>query len=140
MENGADADVAEIRTVLVVDDEPAVLEVTGEMLDALGFSVVSCDSGQKAVELFERQYPQIDLAIIDLTMPDMGGGETFERLRQIDPTLKVILSSGYGREGQANDLVWRGCNGFIQKPYNLRDLSGKINEVRSSFVDKFQKQ
>ena len=120
------------RMVLVVDDEPMVLEVTGDMLAVLGFSALLCASGQQAIELFERRHPQIDLAIIDLTMPDMDGAETIRRLRQIDPSLKVILSSGYGRERLAVDILGPECDAFIQKPYSLDALSSKIKDTLSA--------
>jgi CheY-like chemotaxis protein len=62
-------------------------------------------------------------------MPDMGGGETYDRLREIDPDIKVLLSSGYSIDGQAQTILSRGCNGFIQKPFNLKDLSQKMREI-----------
>jgi DNA-binding NarL/FixJ family response regulator len=62
-------------------------------------------------------------------MPEMGGGETYDRLKEINPNVKVLLSSGYSIEGQANEIIKRGCDGFIQKPFRMRLLSRKIREV-----------
>jgi len=67
--------------------------------------------------------------ILDMIMPDMGGGETYERLKKIDPAVKVLLSSGYGIESEVKELLKRGCDGFIQKPFDLAQLSQKIGEV-----------
>ena len=64
-----------------------------------------------------------------MIMPDMGGGETYDKLKEINPDIKVLLSSGYSVDGQAKDILERGCDGFIQKPYNAGKLSKKIWEV-----------
>jgi len=69
--------------------------------------------------------------ILDMIMPDMGGGQTFDRLREIDPHIRVLLSSGYSIDGRAQEILNRGCNGFLQKPFNLQELSVKIREVLS---------
>ena len=70
-----------------------------------------------------------DLIILDMIMPDMGGGETFDRLKEIDPGIKVLLSSGYSINGQATEILDRGCKGFIQKPFNIQQLSLRIREA-----------
>jgi CheY-like chemotaxis protein len=66
---------------------------------------------------------------MDMIMPGMGGGETFDRLKQINPHIKVLLSSGYSISGQASQIMERGCNGFIQKPFNIKQLSAKLREI-----------
>ena len=65
-------------------------------------------------------------------MPEMSGGETFDRLREINPDLKVLLSSGYSLDGEANEILNRGCNGFIQKPFSIKELSKKVREILDS--------
>jgi PAS domain S-box-containing protein len=120
------------KTVLVVDDEPFVLEVTAELLTALGFVALACSSGAEAIRTFEENRERIDLVLLDLTMPAMGGGETFDRLRGIDDKVKVLLCSGYGQDSQAEEILSRGCNGFIQKPYNLETLEAKIKQIVST--------
>jgi two-component system cell cycle sensor histidine kinase/response regulator CckA len=67
--------------------------------------------------------------ILDMIMPDMGGGETFDKLRKINPRAKVLLSSGYSISGKASEILERGCNGFIQKPFDIKKLSVKVREI-----------
>jgi DNA-binding NtrC family response regulator len=69
------------------------------------------------------------MIILDMIMPDMGGSEVYEKIRKIDPEVKILLSSGYSIDGQATEILKKGCNGFIQKPFNLKDFSKKIREV-----------
>jgi len=76
-----------------------------------------------------RQREEIDLVILDLIMPGMDGGQTFERIREIAPQLAVLLSSGYAVNGKATDILARGADGFIQKPFNLNELSEKVRTV-----------
>ncbi len=64
-----------------------------------------------------------------MIMPDMGGGETYDRMKEINPDIKVLLSSGYGIDGQATEIVERGCDGFIQKPFDMKQLSKKIRQI-----------
>ena len=120
------------KSVLVVDDEKIVLAVTVELLETLGFNVLACGSGAEAIRVFEKNRDRIDLVLLDLTMPDMGGGETFDRLRRIDSQVKVLLCSGYGQESRADEILKRGCNGFIQKPYKIDLLGSKISHIISS--------
>jgi CheY-like chemotaxis protein len=86
-------------------------------------------SGREALDLFQRNSNKIDLVIMDMIMPGMGGGETFDRLRNINPNVKVLLSSGYSVDGQATKILRRGCDGFIQKPFNLNQLAEKIGKI-----------
>ena len=69
------------------------------------------------------------MVLLDMAMPDMGGGETYDKMKAVNPGVKVLLSSGYSREGEATEILNRGCNGFIQKPFNIRELSQKIREI-----------
>jgi DNA-binding NarL/FixJ family response regulator len=82
--------------------------------------------------LYDTHRNSIDLVVLDLIMPGMGGGDTFDELKKIDPDVKVLLSSGYCIDGQAREILNRGCRGFIQKPYNMEALSQKINDILTS--------
>ena len=117
------------ETILLVDDEEIIIEVGKRMLDALGYTVITAGSGQEAVELFSDHRGRVDLVILDMVMPDMGGSQTFDRLKSIDSGVRVLLSSGYSLEGQAAKILNRGCRGFIQKPFRIEQLSHKVREV-----------
>jgi CheY-like chemotaxis protein len=106
-----------------------ILDVGCELLEELGYTVLSALSGGEALEIFQKNSNKIDLVIMDMIMPGMGGGETFDHLRDINPDIKVLLSSGYSVDGQATKILRRGCNGFIQKPFNLNQLSEKIGKI-----------
>jgi CheY-like chemotaxis protein len=115
--------------IMLVDDEEMVAEVGQKMLQKLGYRVILAQSGQKAIQIFEKLHSRIDLVILDMIMPEMGGSETFDHLKAIGPDIKVLLSSGYAIDGQASQIMERGCNGFIQKPFSLRHFSQKIREI-----------
>ncbi|MCK4835476.1 MAG: response regulator, partial [Candidatus Aminicenantes bacterium] len=117
------------ETILLVDDEEIVIEVVGQILESLGYEVLLAHGGQEAIETYWAKKTQIDLVILDLVMPKMSGSVTYERLRGIDPKVNVLLSSGYSVDGQASELLKRGCNGFIQKPFNNKELSKKIRDI-----------
>jgi CheY-like chemotaxis protein len=120
-------------TVLLVDDENMIIEVGRKILEKIGYRVLTAGSGQEALDLYMHHQEQIDVVILDMIMPGMGGGVTFERLKQIDGRVKVILSSGYSINGQAKDIMDRGCSGFIQKPFAMEELSLKVREVLEQF-------
>ncbi|MCJ7830131.1 MAG: response regulator, partial [Desulfobacterales bacterium] len=126
---GSEKVVSGQGTVLLVDDEVTIIEVTREMLQKLGYRVLSAGGGKEAVALFEANQGRIDLVILDMIMPEMGGGETFDQIKRINPEVKVLLSSGYSMKGEAEKILRRGCSGFIQKPYRLEQLSEKISEI-----------
>ena len=109
-------------TILVVDDEPIVRSVTERILARAGYDVLLAGDGLEALALLDAHRPQVSLVLLDLTMPELGGEETFERLRARWPDLPVVFSSGYSVEGALGDLLDRGVVGYIQKPYSLDDL------------------
>jgi PAS domain S-box-containing protein len=117
------------ETILLVDDQDAVLKVGEVLLQKLGYIVYSAKSGEEALILYEQDKDKIDLVILDMVMPIMGGEETYAGLKKINPQVRVILSSGYSLNGQAVGIMNKGCNGFIQKPFNIGELSKKIREV-----------
>jgi len=123
------------ETILLVDDEDMIIEVGTELLREMGYHVLIARSGREAIEIVSEAYRSDpistapDLVILDMIMPDMSGGETYDRLKKISPGIRVLLSSGYSIDGQATDILERGCNGFIQKPFNIEQLSQKIREM-----------
>jgi PAS domain S-box-containing protein len=118
-------------TILVVDDEPFILASLQDMLRELGYTVRVANGGLAALEIFDTYKDPIDLVILDMIMPDMGGGETFDLIKAKRPEVKVILSSGYSMNQLAEEILSRGCNGFLQKPFNLSKLSQMVSVVLS---------
>ena len=117
------------ETILLVDDEEAILDVTKELLEILGYKAIVANSGEEAIEIYKGKKDFIDLVILDMVMPRMSGAETFNVLKSINPEIKLILSSGYSLNGQAITLLNLGCRAFIQKPFSIKDISIKIREL-----------
>ena len=113
----------------MVDDEKMILDVGQEILEILGYEVLVATNGEAALELYRAHADKIDLVILDLIMPGMDGREIYTRLKEINPAARVLLSSGYSINGEAADIIEMGCDGFIQKPYNMGDLSTKVREI-----------
>ena len=116
-------------TVLLVDDEEVILKVGQELLEAMGYRVLIARDGKEAVEVYKENRDDIDIVVLDMVMPNMGGGEAYDRMKEINPDVKVLLSSGYSIDGQATEILERGCNAFIQKPFDAKQLFQKIREV-----------
>jgi PAS domain S-box-containing protein len=117
------------ETVLLVDDEAMILDVGERMLGKLGYKVFTARDGREAIAVFRKYPDKFDAIILDMIMPKMGGGETFDRIKKMKPDIKVLLSSGYSINGQASEILNRGCNGFIQKPFNLQNLSQNLRSI-----------
>jgi two-component system cell cycle sensor histidine kinase/response regulator CckA len=120
------------ETILLVDDEVMILEVAQQILQSLGYTVYTANSGQAALDTYDRHREAIDMVILDMIMPGLSGRETYRRLKAINSELKVLLSSGYSLNGEAQDILDSGCNGFIHKPFNLMQLSVKVREILGS--------
>ncbi len=117
------------ETVLIVDDEEIVVGVGKQMLEKLGYSVLIARSGQEAVDVYKNSPDDVDLVLLDMIMPGIEAGDTYDKLKAINPAIKVLLSSGYGFDQKASAIIDRGCNGFIQKPFNMKILEDKIGEI-----------
>jgi CheY-like chemotaxis protein len=116
-------------TILVVEDDDAVLDACGSMLSMLQYTPICVSSGEAAVDIFRRRRSEIDLVVLDLVLNDLSGSEVFDRIRTIDPEARVLLASGYSLEGEAAGLLERGCNDFIQKPFTMEQLSLKLERL-----------
>lgn len=116
-------------TILLVDDEEMILDIGSQILERLGYSVKIARGGEEAIEFYREDPGSIDMVILDMIMPDLSGSETYDFLKRTNAEVKVLLSSGYSLESRAKDILDRGCNGFIQKPFNIKELSHKIREV-----------
>ena len=115
--------------ILVVDDEDSVLSFVGRVLEREGYSVITASNGREAVEIFREHTSEISMIILDLTMPQMDGEQTFEELKKIENDVCVILSSGYKEDEAFDRFNGRGLAGFIQKPYQPEALLEKLKEV-----------
>lgn len=113
-------------TILLVDDQDLVIDVGRDMLSMLGYTVLTAKSGEEALAVFEAQHDVIQLVLLDYVLPGMSGCEIFDKLREIRPDIKVMVSSGYSRDGEAAALLEKGCVGYIQKPFSLLELSQKV--------------
>jgi len=115
--------------ILLVDDEPMILNVGREILETLGYTILTAQDGTSAIKLYKKSKKSIDLVILDMVMPEMGGGEVLDEMKKINPEVKVLLSSGYSLNGQASRIINRGCVGFIQKPFTIRDISNQLHKI-----------
>jgi len=125
----ADGVLKGTETVLLVDDEEVILEVGQELLEAMGYRVLTARDGKEAIEVYRKNLDDIDFVLLDMVMPKMGGGEAYDRMKEINPDIKVLLSSGFSIDGEASEILQRGCNGFIQKPFTMKQLSGVIRKI-----------
>jgi two-component system, cell cycle sensor histidine kinase and response regulator CckA len=117
------------ETVLLVDDEDVILKVGSQILQELGYTVMTASSGKEALEIYSANRDKIDIVVLDMIMPGMGGGETYDSIKALKLDVKVLLSSGYSIMGEASTILDRGCQGFIQKPFTVKSFSEKLREI-----------
>lgn len=116
--------------VLLVDDEALVRRSAERLLDKLGYSLFIASNGADAVDIYKREQKRITLVILDLAMPNMDGEETFNQLKEIDQNVNVLISSGYIQNEKVENLLAKGARGFIQKPFDLKELAAKLKQTR----------
>lgn len=117
--------------ILVVDDEEVVRELVTDMLEALGYEVLTAVDGQEAIEQYREKKNEIDLILLDMIMPRVGGKDCFMELKRMNPKVRAVLSTGYSRDGAAQEILDQGMMGFIQKPYRINQLSEVVSEAMS---------
>ena len=115
--------------ILLVDDEDVVRIITSDLLNELGYDVYSFSSGKKALSFYKENHPTIDLVLLDKQMPEMNGLEVFTRMREINPTVKAIILTGYNIDKEIENSIFKYSNGFIQKPVSIEKLSQTISEI-----------
>jgi len=115
--------------ILLVDDEPDILEATSELLSAMDFKVTSARDGMEAVELFKANPAEFALVLMDLTMPRMDGREACTLMRAQEPGLKVVLCSGFNETDVAKDFPYTSLSGFLQKPYTFQMLKDAVQQA-----------
>jgi len=118
------------ETILLVDDEKSITDVVGEMIRGLGYRLMTAESGEDAMDVYRANSGRIDLIIMDMIMPGLGGGAAIDAIRAENPAARIILSSGYSLNGEAQDILSRGgLISFMQKPFELTELSQKIRDI-----------
>jgi two-component system cell cycle sensor histidine kinase/response regulator CckA len=117
------------ESILIVDDELSIRSLARDMLESSGYSVLLADNGEKAIEVYKRHNGNIKLVILDMVMPKMGGRETFLKLKELNPKVKALLSTGYSQSGKAQEILDSGVMGFVQKPYRVNTLLSEVRNV-----------
>jgi PAS domain S-box-containing protein len=120
--------------ILLVDDELMIRDVTSDLLVELGHEVTTCKDGAEAVATYRSNWQQIDMVILDMVMPNMSGRDTFIAMREINPEVKVMLSSGYSVEGEAQSILDEGALAFVQKPFGVERLARTVEEILGQVV------
>jgi two-component system, cell cycle sensor histidine kinase and response regulator CckA len=116
-------------TILMIEDEDVVIEVTRAMLEMLGYRVMAAKTGKDAIHIAETFDGRIDLALLDIKLPDIDGRNLYPLIMKARSNLKVIVFSGYSIDGPAREILDAGAQGFIQKPFSVSALSEKLKEV-----------
>ena len=119
--------------ILLVDDQEPVREVAKDMLEALGYEVITAADGLEGVSRYRDLWREIDLVILDMVMPNMSGGDCFRRMKEINPKARVVLSSGYSMDGSIQVVMNEGILAFIQKPYRLEELSRVVGTAVGTY-------
>jgi len=120
------------ETILLVEDEDMVRDLTKRILERSGYTVLSAANGKEALSLHEKERHRISLVILDVIMPEMGGRECLKRLHEINPELKILVTSGYyAREIEA-EAIESGARGFVCKPYDMERMLTAVREVLDS--------
>jgi signal transduction histidine kinase len=122
-------------TILLVDDEESLLTLGARMLEHLGFTVLTVADGLQAVNLYRERGKEIDLVLMDLTMPHMDGAEAFSELRRLNPEVPIVLASGYSHEDVASRFAGKGLSGVLQKPYTLAKLRESLAGLMPKRLD-----
>ncbi len=117
------------ETILIVDDEEIIRQLGADILEDVGYKVILASRGEEAIALYRQKRKDIGLVVLDVVMPGLGGKETFRKLREINPNIKVLLSSGYSTDGEVGEILKEGVSGLIQKPYKDEELIGKVREM-----------
>jgi PAS domain S-box-containing protein len=129
-ENGVASKLLEGKaTILLVEDEDQLRGACHQMLQILGYRVLTAENGDRAARLYKEKYKEIDLVMLDLIMPVMSGKETYERMKKINKDVVVLLCSGYSQDAKAKAILEDGAKGFIQKPFSMEELSRILSET-----------
>ncbi len=121
----------EKRTALIVDDEEIMLDIESFMLQKIGFKILKAGNSAEACQLYEDKKEQIDIVVLDMIMPDENGAKTYKRLKKMNPDIRVLVSSGLERDGNIDEILSDGQNGFIRKPFQFEEFTNNIDAMLS---------
>ena len=117
------------ETILLVDDQETVWDFLIEALQNLGYSVILAENGLDAVEICRENPGEIDLVLLDMIMPKLGGHGAFYQIRAVDPNIRILLSSGFVAQEAVDDLLANGAAGFLPKPHRIKTLAEEIRRI-----------
>jgi two-component system cell cycle sensor histidine kinase/response regulator CckA len=120
------------ESILLVEDNNMVSALTTRILERSGYTVLTAANGKEALDLYEKERDKISLIILDLIMPEMGGKQCLEELRQMDPTVKIVVTSGYAVSGPTKATIESAASSFVGKPYNVDQILGAVRDALDS--------
>ncbi len=115
--------------ILIVDDEKRIREIAGEIFTECGYDVIYARDGIEGIELFRKRHNEIKLILLDMAMPKMSGRDAYLEMKKIDPSLKVLLSSGFRKDERVQEIIDLGVNGFLNKPFSFKSLMKGVQDV-----------
>jgi two-component system cell cycle sensor histidine kinase/response regulator CckA len=115
--------------IFVVEDEEDIRSFICEVLPGHGYRILSAENGDQALAIYREHWREITLVILDMVMPNLGGEEAFLKMKEINPRIKAMLSTGYSQDGRAGEIIGKGIKGFIQKPYDFHQLLAKLRQI-----------
>lgn len=107
------------KKILVIDDERNIRELIEEILSESGYQVVMAINGQDGIDLFKKERGQFDLVILDIIMPELDGKDCYYKIKEINPRIKVLLTSGYSKSNVKDELLRNGVDAYVRKPFNV---------------------
>jgi DNA-binding NtrC family response regulator len=117
------------ETILLVDDEEILLDLGRDILQNYGYKVITTSNPLEAVEIYRARHPEIALVVTDIMMPQMTARELYPQLKDINPSVKVLLSSGFSADGVAQSIIEQGACGFLSKPYRIKEMAAIIRDA-----------
>lgn len=116
-------------TILIIDDEEAIRVTVAKMLETMGYTAIAAEDGETGADVYEKRHKEVVAVMLDMAMPGVSGLETYKRLATINPSVKVLIASGYTNDSRVTKTIELGARGFIQKPFSMNALSVKISAV-----------
>ncbi len=117
------------ETIFVIDDEDSVRALIADQLQALGYNVMTAQNGKEAIERYRNGFNKIDLVALDMILPEMEGRQIYQELKKINPAIRVLLMSGFSKDGKVSEIMKDGIKGFIQKPFKIHELSRAVYDT-----------